>query len=33
MKKMLFILNPISGQKRAARHLADIVALYNRAGF
>ena len=33
MKKMLFILNPISGQKRAAKHLADIVSLYNRAGF
>lgn len=33
MKKMLFILNPISGQKRAAKHLADIVSLYNRAGY
>ena len=33
MKRMLFIMNPISGQKRAHRYLPDILALFNRAGF
>ena len=33
MKKMLFIMNPISGMRRAAKHLADILNLYNRAGY
>lgn len=33
MKKMLFIMNPVSGQKRANRHLADILLLFNQAGY
>jgi len=33
MKKMLFIMNPISGMRRAAKHLPDILSLYNRAGY
>ncbi len=33
MKKMLLILNPCSGTRRANRYLADIIGLYNRAGF
>ncbi len=33
MKKMLFIINPISGQKRANKHLMDILSLFNRAGY
>lgn len=32
MKTMLFIMNPVSGQKRAARFLPEIIALYNAAG-
>ena len=33
MKKMLFIMNPVSGQKRAAKFLPDIIGLYNAAGY
>ena len=33
MKKMLLILNPIAGMKKAAKHLSDIVSLFNRADF
>ena len=33
MKKLLFIMNPYAGQRRANRFLADILALYNRAGY
>ena len=33
MKKMLFIMNPVSGQKRAARFLPDIIGLFNAAGY
>lgn len=33
MKRMLFIMNPVSGQKRAHRYLPDILALFNRAGY
>ena len=33
MKKMLFIMNPYSGMRRAARYLADIIALFNRHGY
>ena len=33
MKKMLFVMNPCSGMRRAVKYLADIIALYNRAGF
>ena len=33
MKKMLFIMNPYSGMRRASRYLADIIALFNRNGY
>lgn len=33
MKKLLFVMNPCSGQKRANRFLPDILSLYNRAGY
>lgn len=33
MKKMLFILNPCAGTKKANKVLADILAIFNRAGY
>lgn len=33
MKKMLFIMNPYAGQRRANRYLADILTVFNRAGY
>ena len=33
MKKMLFLMNPISGQKKANKFLPDILSLFNRAGY
>ena len=33
MKKMLFVMNPYSGMRRAVRYLADIIAMFNRAGY
>ena len=33
MKKLLLILNPFSGQKRANRYLADIFLMYSQAGY
>ena len=33
MKKMLFIMNPYSGMRRATRYLADIISLFNRNGY
>ncbi|MGM9550533.1 MAG: diacylglycerol/lipid kinase family protein [Faecousia sp.] len=33
MKKMLFIMNPFAGLKRANRHLADILLTFNQAGY
>ena len=33
MKKMLFIMNPFSGQKRANKFLADILLLFGQAGY
>lgn len=33
MKKMLFVMNPYSGQRRAVRYLADIIAMFNRADY
>ena len=33
MKKLLFIMNPFAGQKKANRFLPDIISLYNRAGY
>lgn len=33
MKKLLLVVNPCSGQKKAKRALADITAVFNRADF
>ena len=33
MKKMLFVMNPYSGMRRANKYLADIVALFNGADY
>ena len=33
MKKMLFIVNPISGQKKAVKFLPEIISLFNRADY
>lgn len=33
MKKMLFILNPFSGQKRANRYLVEILDIFEKAGY
>ena len=33
MKKMLFVMNPYSGQRKAVKFLPDIIALFNRADY
>ena len=33
MKKMLFILNPCAGMRRANKALGDILGIFNRAGY
>ena len=33
MKKMLFIMNPYAGMRKANRYLADIIALFNHSGY
>ena len=33
MKKMLFIMNPFAGMRRANRYLSDILTLFNRADY
>ncbi|MBQ9930491.1 MAG: diacylglycerol kinase family lipid kinase [Oscillospiraceae bacterium] len=33
MKKMLFIMNPYAGTRRANKHLTDILTVFNRADF
>ena len=33
MKKMLFVMNPHAGVRRAARYLTEILSVFNRAGF
>ena len=33
MKKLLFVMNPFAGTKKANRYLADIIAIFNRAGY
>ena len=33
MKKMLFILNPIAGMRKANRALADMLSVFNRSGY
>ena len=33
MKKMLFVMNPYSGMRRASKYLADIISLFNQADY
>ena len=33
MKKVLFVMNPFSGQKRANRYLPEIIQMFNQAGY
>lgn len=33
MKKMLFVMNPYAGQKKANRHLPDILSIFCQAGY
>ena len=33
MKKMLFVLNPCAGMRKAAKSLADILAVFNKADY
>ena len=33
MKKMLFVMNPYAGMRRANRYLSDIITLFNRADY
>ena len=33
MKKMLFLVNPQAGQRKARRYLADMIDIFGRAGF
>ena len=33
MKKMLFIMNPYAGTRKANKHLAEILTIFNRAGY
>lgn len=32
MERMLFVMNPCAGQRKANRYLADILTIFNRAG-
>ena len=33
MKKLLFIMNPYAGTRKANRYLADIISIFNAAGY
>lgn len=33
MKRMLLIVNPVAGLKKAAKHLAEIIGIFNRAEY
>ena len=33
MKKLLFVMNPYAGTRKANKHLADILSIFNRADF
>ena len=33
MKKMLFVMNPFAGQRKANKFLPEIISLFNRAGY
>lgn len=33
MKKMLFVMNPYAGMRKANRYLTDIISIFNRGGY
>ena len=33
MQKLLFLINPNAGQKKASRHLAEIITIFNTGGY
>ena len=33
MRKMLFVMNPYAGTRKANRYLPEILSVFNRAGF
>ena len=33
MKRMLFVVNPLAGQRKGQRYLADILSIFNKAGY
>lgn len=33
MKKLLFVMNPFAGQRKANKYLPEIISLFNRAGY
>jgi len=33
VKKLFFVMNPYAGMRRANRYLADIISIFNRAGY
>ena len=33
MKRMLFVMNPYAGQKKASKFLPEIITIFNRAGY
>ncbi|MBE6991348.1 MAG: YegS/Rv2252/BmrU family lipid kinase [Ruminococcaceae bacterium] len=33
MKKLLLVVNPCAGQRKAKKHLAEIISVFNRAGY
>lgn len=33
VKKMLFVMNPYAGMRKANRHLAEIISVFNRGGY
>ena len=33
MKKLLFVMNPNAGQRKGAKHLAEIIGAFNEAGY
>ena len=33
MKRLLFVMNPYAGQKKAAKFLPEVISIFNRAGY
>ena len=33
MKRMLFVMNPYAGQKKASKFLPEVISIFNRAGY